>query len=69
MARNMAKIKTPKGLSGQNGLLLAVIAQAVNDATTGDVGAVAFFGGRWYKHIVTHLGLPADFMPVDIGGI
>ena len=62
----------PSGLSGPEGLIGAIISRAVDDAL-GDGGpamavdALAYFGGRAYRHHVTALGLAPDVRPAVLG--
>ena len=53
-------------LTGVNGLLLAIIDQALRDYERGGVhrpSAVLYFQSNLYRHHVTALGLPADILP------
>ena len=60
-------MKSTRGnLTGVNGLLLAVIDQALRDYQGGGAhkqSAAAYFRSNLYKHHVTALGLPADIVP------
>ncbi len=63
-------IKKPKGLAGERGLIVAVMAAAVDDAMErgrpNDItdAQLYFFDGR-YQHHRSLLGLPEDFMPEE----
>lgn len=54
-------------LTGERGLLTAVIAQAVKDTTQGNkeqrADAWAYFAGEEYEHHLQLLGLPWDWLP------
>ena len=62
----MKKIKV-KSVSGERGLLCAVIAAAVNDVVSGNLkqrnSALVYFSGDVYQHHLKWLNLPADWLP------
>lgn len=70
----MARIKNKlshSGCSGERGLLVAVITQAVNDATGRNdehkATAEQFFMSEQYRNYLTWLGLPVDWQPEVLG--
>ena len=64
------RIKRPAGLSGADGLALAIIHQATADAIKADPDTMrdawAYLGSDWYRLNADALGLPGDIMPVLI---
>ena len=65
-----SRINRPGGLRGEQGLLVAVIAQAVKDATRGSGeergDAWRYLASREYEQHLCFLGLPSTFLPVEI---
>ncbi len=57
-------------LNGAEGLLIAVIGVAADDARRGPAHAQAdameYFGGDWYRHSLGLLGLPDDWLPEGV---
>ena len=56
-------------LAGVNGLLLAIIDQALRDYERGGAhkqSAVLYFQSNLYRHHITALGLPADIVPIAL---
>lgn len=67
----MKQIRLNEGLSGEKGLIVAVMATAANDAINSSnnenlIDAWAYFNGSVYRHHITALGLPGDIMPASI---
>ena len=61
-------VRLRKGLNGEAGLLVSMIALAKDDAMgLGSEKHIAdarlYFASSWYTHHVTALGLPSDFIP------
>ena len=62
-------VKSPEGISGAAGLIVAIIARAVNDSVSRScayedrVSAWAYLGGPLYCHHLDLLGLPPDTLP------
>ena len=58
------------GLSGERGLLVAIVATAAIDMQSGSpsiqASAEKYLEGPLYRHHLTLLGLPADWMPQDL---
>jgi hypothetical protein len=67
---SMKSILNHKGISGYNGLVLAVIMTATNDAINADRetmrDAWAYLGGDWYRLHADALGIPSDAWPVAL---
>ena len=65
----MTRLKSPKGLSGIDGLVSSVIAQAVKDSLRGDVrnrtDALRYLRSDVYQSHLRMLSLPGDWMPQD----
>ena len=67
------RLPLPKGVAGPDGLIMAVLVQAIKDAI--DPGRVAepyqdeaalYFCSDTYKHHLGVLGLPGDWLPAGI---
>lgn len=52
--------------AGPRALLTAIVGQAAADLADGDRGAAAYFLSEQYKHHVSLLGFPADYLPVGV---
>lgn len=72
MTEGTYDVKRPGNLVGEEGLLAAVIAQAVKDATATAVrdptviaDARRYFAGEAYTRHLQLLGLPADLLPKE----
>jgi hypothetical protein len=68
----MTRLKCPAGLSGPEGLVIAIINQATVDAmgTGGEANCIdswAYFGGPAYQNHLAWLGLPNDIRPAAFG--
>lgn len=50
-------------LRGEEGLVTAIIHQALVDAIDGRPDAIAYFDSWWYRHHLSILGLPEDWLP------
>lgn len=63
----MTRARLRKGLNGPEGLVIALIAQASKDALSTNcrqaTDALSYFGGKWYQHHVTSLGLLPWYVP------
>ena len=59
-----------RNLNGARGLLAAIIAQAVNDWSSGQrrrrKNARKYFGGPVYKYHLSLLNLPKDWLPTGV---
>ena len=64
------RMKRPSGLTGVDGLVTAIIAQATTDAVKArpDImrDAWAYLGGDWYRLHTDALGIPSDAWPVAL---
>ncbi len=64
--RAMKTFQASSKKAGPRALLTAIVGQAAADLAGGDRGAAAYFLSEQYKHHVSLLGFPADYLPVGV---
>lgn len=66
LQRAVAGFQAATDKAGGSALLTAVIGQAALDLAEGDHGAAQYFLSDVYRHHVTLLGLPGDYLPAGV---